>query len=102
MSVFEVGSKVQEVSIDEEDYPEKYKPVIRQLIRAIGNVTIRRTMDIEDEVFENLEKKERLLAKKDKIIESQEKELLQERQKTSEQEQIIQELKMQLDKLKNK
>lgn len=68
LSVFEVG-KIQEVSINESDYPERYKPVIRQLIKAIGDEQVRKTMDIEDEILEDLEKKERLIAKKDKIIE---------------------------------
>ena len=71
LSVFESGSKVQEVSINEADYPERYKSVIRQLIRAIGDEKIRKTMDIEDEIMEDLEKKERLILKqKRKLIDT--------------------------------
>ncbi|MBN2663237.1 MAG: hypothetical protein JXR68_06275 [Bacteroidales bacterium] len=99
LSVFEVG-KVQEVSINEEDYPERYKSVVRQLLKAIANEQIRKTMDVEDEILEDLEKKERLIAKKDKIIEEKDTELLKERQKITEQERIIKELQEQLNRLK--
>ena len=87
LSVFEAG-KVQEVSINEDDYPERYKSVVRQLLKAIANEQIRKTMDVEDEILEDLEKKERLLAKKDKIIEQK--------------EEIIKKLQEELDKLKKK
>jgi len=94
LSVFEIG-KVQEVSVNEDDYPERYKPVIRQLLRAVGNEKVRKTMDIEDEILEDLEKKERLIAKKDKIIE-------EEREKSKEKDEMIKKLQEELNKLKNK
>ncbi|MEA2042395.1 MAG: hypothetical protein U9N85_07565 [Bacteroidota bacterium] len=87
LSVFEAG-KVQEVSINEDDYPEKYKSVVRQLLKAIANEQIRKTMDVEDEILEDLEKKERLIAKKNTIIE--------------EKDEIIKKLQKELDKLKKK
>jgi len=87
LSVFEVG-KVQEVSINEDVYPERYKTVIRQLLKAISDNNIRKTMDIEDEILEDLAKKERLIAKKDKII--------------AEKDDLIKKLQDELNKLKNK
>lgn len=105
LSVFEVG-KVQEVSINEEDYPDRYKTVIRQLLKAIADDKVRKTMDIEDEILEDLEKKERLIAKKDKIIEEKNEELAEKTEKLAEkerqlleQEQIIKELQNRLNKL---
>ena len=88
LSVFESGSKVQEVSINEENYPERYKSVIRQLLKAIGDDKIRKTMDIEDEIMEDLEKKERLISRQKKELE--EKDIL------------IKELQNKLDRLNNK
>jgi uncharacterized coiled-coil protein SlyX len=94
LSVFEVG-KVQEVNINEDDYPERYKSVIRQLLRAISDENIRKTMEIEDEILEDLEKKERLIAQKEKIIKEKD-------EKLTEQEFVIKKLQEELNKLKNK
>ncbi len=70
LSVFEAG-KVQEVSINEDDYPERYKSVVKQLLKAIANEQIRKTMDVEDEILEDLEKKERIISKqKQKLLET--------------------------------
>ena len=108
LSVFEAG-KVQEVSINEADYPERYKPIIRQLLRAIGDEKIRKTMDIEDEILEDLEKKERLISRQKKELVEKDNELLKERKKTvaqdrklTEQERIIKELQDKLNKLNDK
>ena len=72
LSVFEVG-KIQEVSIDEDDYPDRYKSIVRQLLKAIADEQVRKTMDVEDEILEDLKRKERLIAKKDKIIKEERK-----------------------------
>lgn len=87
LSVFEVG-KVQEVSIDEDDYPERYKPVVRQLLKAIGDDQVRKTMDIEDEISEDLEKKERLISRQKKELDKK--------------DEMIRKLQEELNKLKTK
>ena len=92
LSVFEAG-KVQEVSINEDDYPEKYKPVIRQLIKAIANEQIRKTMDIEDEILDDIERKERLILR-------QEKEIVETKEMLAEKENLIRKLQEELNKLK--
>ena len=82
LSVFDEGQK-HEISINENDYPEKYKSIIRRLLKAVQNEKVRNTMEVEDEILEELQLKERaaekaiLLAKKameDKIKAEQEKE----------------------------
>lgn len=87
LSVFEVG-KVQEVSINEDNYPERYKPVIRKLLKAIADESIRRTMDVEDEILENLERKERLITK--------------QQQELAEKDEMIKKLQDELKKLKKR
>jgi hypothetical protein len=72
-------SKMQSVSISEKDYPEKYTEVIRRLLKAISEPEIRKTMDIEDEILEDLERKERLISKQEKTIEEKEKAFEEER-----------------------
>jgi len=101
LSVFEVG-KVQEVSINEDVYPERYKTVIRQLLKAISDNNIRKTMDIEDEILEDLAKKERFIAKKDKIIKEKDEKLAEKDEKLAEKDDLIKKLQDELNKLKNK
>ena len=65
LSVFEPGMK-HEISIDEKDYPEKYKPIIRKLFQVMQDEKVRETMQIEDEILEELKMKERLVEKTQK------------------------------------
>ena len=74
LSIFEAG-KVQEVSINEADYPERYKPVIRRLLKAIANESIRKNMDVEDEILEHLQAKERFIEAQKKALEEKDKSL---------------------------
>ncbi len=115
LSVFE-ACKIQEVSINENDYPEKYKPVIRQLIKAITNEQIRKTMEVEDEILEGLQLKERFIAmqnqeliEKEKVIAEKDEKLAEKDEKLAEnksiiteKDEIIKKLQEQLKKLKNK
>ena len=92
LSVFEVG-KVQEVNINEDDYPDRYKTVVRQLLKAIADDTIRKTMDVEDEILEDLERKERLISR-------QQQELAEKDEKLAEKDDMIKQLQDELNKLK--
>ena len=44
------------LSLDENDYPERYHPVIRRLIKALQTPKIEEEMDIEDEVIHEFNK----------------------------------------------
>ena len=75
------------LNIDEADYPEKYRPIIWRLQRAISEPVMRKKMDIEDEITnefkkmartiqqqkEDLLEKDKALAEKDKVLEEKEK-----------------------------
>ncbi len=74
LSVFE-QSKVHEVDINEENYPEEYKPIIRRLTKAFANPEIREIMDAEDDILEELERSERYIAKQKQIIEQKDEQL---------------------------
>jgi len=73
LSVFEQGQK-HEISIDEKDYPENYKPIIRRLLKAVQDKQVRDTMEVEDEILEELQLKEREAEKALLIAEKAEKE----------------------------
>ncbi|MBN2395928.1 MAG: hypothetical protein JXC36_05645 [Candidatus Atribacteria bacterium] len=86
------------LTIREDAYPEKYRPLIRRLQRAISEPEVRKTMDIEDDILEELQDMERQIANKDIVIEEKEK-IIDEKEKIiDEKEKIIEELKKQLDK----
>ena len=76
LSIFEAG-KVQEVSINEADYPERYKPVIRRLLKAIANESIRKNMDVEDEILEHLQAKERFIEAQKKALEEKDLQIIE-------------------------
>jgi len=86
LSVFE-QSKIQTVSINEADYPQKYKPIINALLKAVSEPEIRKTMEIEDEILEDLERKERLISKQEKEIEEERK--LKEEEKRQKETAIV-------------
>ena len=98
------------LQINEADYPEKYREVIRRLQRAIAEPDVQRTMDVEDEILAELQTLEREIARKDKALEEKNRTLeekdraleekdraLEEKNKTlEEQQQLIEELQRRL------
>jgi len=49
------------LELDENNYPEKYRRLIRRLQRAIAEPVIRKTMDVEDDYLDYLEDKVRVI-----------------------------------------
>jgi hypothetical protein len=58
-----------QLSVLEEDLPERYQEVLRRLQRAMAVKEVRDTMDLEDEVVSLLVDKDRALEAKDRVIE---------------------------------
>jgi hypothetical protein len=86
LSVFEqpVSEKTPHfLDFSESDYPPEYREVIRRLIKAAAEPRVRQTMDVEDEIIEELGNLERLIAIRDKTIEEKEK-ALEEKEKVLE------------------
>jgi hypothetical protein len=109
------------LNIREEDFDPHFRSLIRRLQRAVEEPKIRKTMDIEDEVLQELENKERaiynrdqLLKEKDKLIENNKKAIkekdktieenrksIQEKDKSiEEKDRLIEELKRKLNEKK--
>jgi len=57
------------LNLQEEDYPEEFQVIIRQLLKAGAEVEVCNEMDLEDELLLELENNERMLLEKAKIIE---------------------------------
>nr|VFK24242.1 MAG: hypothetical protein BECKMB1821G_GA0114241_100773 [Candidatus Kentron sp. MB] len=118
------------LDVDEEQYPEKYRALIRRLYRACSDKKIQDIMDAEDGLikdFENLERgiehrdeiieeqavaleeqgkaleeKDKTLEEKDKNLEQKDKTLAEKNRTLQEKDKTIQELQKQLQQLKTK
>ena len=77
------------LNIQEENYSEKYRPLIRRLQRAVAEPQVRKTMDIEDEILEELGSLERKLAKKDEVIAEKDQALVEKDQALVEKNQAL-------------
>ena len=75
--------------INESDYPEKFKPIIRRLQMASANHEIKQRMEAEDEIIEELQSLERVIEEKNEMLAENKKML-------AEKEMIIQQLKQEL------
>jgi len=63
------------LNINEAEYPEKYRRIIRRLQRAIAEPEVKQTMDAEDEILEELAQLEREIQHKNEVIIEQSKAL---------------------------
>lgn len=78
LSLFDQENKDNDehiININEDDYPDKYRPIIRRLLRAIAEPDIRKKMDIEDEVIRDFQIMERIIEDKKKEVEETKKEV---------------------------
>jgi hypothetical protein len=96
--------------INESDYPEKFKPIIRRLHMATASHEIRQQMEAEDEIIEELQEMERVIeeknealaekdnaiAEKDNTIAEKNKALVEKDNALAEQQKIIDQLKQEL------
>jgi len=81
-----VGRSLHVLEVDEKDYPPKYRLVIRRLRQAIANQKIRDTMELEDEVLEDLRNFERELAEKDEKLAKKDEKIAEKDKKLAEKE----------------
>ena len=96
------------LEVDETAYPEKYRPLVRLLHRAVSNEEIRDVMDVEDEILRDFENLERHIDRQGEIIEKQGKTLeeqgkaIGEKDKTIEkQEKVLEEQGKALEEQEN-
>jgi hypothetical protein len=112
LSVFDQANRTSDIhilNIDENDFPEKYRPLIRRLQRAIAEPEIINTMNVEDEILTDLENLERKIANQEKVLEEKDKALeekdkaLKEKDKALEKKnKALEEQKRMIEALKKK
>ncbi len=96
LSVFNQKYKTSDVhilDIDEFDYPESYRPIIRRLQRAIAEKKVRDKMEIEDEFLEELHNQERLIEEQNKKLDEKDKVIDENKKELVEKDRIIAELR---------
>jgi len=92
LGVFDQSNRTDDqhiLNVSEEDFPEKFRPLIRRLQRAIAEPVIRKSMDIEDEILNVLQKKERQIAQKEKELEESKKTIAEKEKTIEEREKAI-------------
>jgi hypothetical protein len=111
LAVFDQGQAFRSdphlLDILEENFPERYRDVLRRLVRAGAEQDIRDGMDVEDEVVaafqeqarktaQALEAKDRVIEAKDKALEERDKALEEKDKALEEKDQVIADLKRRL------
>jgi hypothetical protein len=72
LSIFDQKNRTDNkhiLDVDEDDFPDEYRDIIRRLRKAGESKKIQIEMEIEDDILKELQDKERIIAQKDKVIE---------------------------------
>jgi len=77
------------LNLQEEDYPEEFQVIIRQLLKAGAEEEVCNEMDLEDDLLLELENNERMLLEKAKIIEEKNQVLAVKDQALQEKDQAL-------------
>jgi hypothetical protein len=103
LSLFDQSSATDDhhlLNVSEEDLPERYRPMIRRLQKAIADPGVRQTMEAEDDLIEEFRDYQRMISAKENIIDEKEK-TIEEKEKTiEEKEKTIEEKKKTIEEKK--
>ncbi|MBK8704145.1 MAG: hypothetical protein IPN33_11370, partial [Saprospiraceae bacterium] len=61
------------LAVDEDELPERYRPLLRRLQKAVADPVVRETMEGEDDIIEEIKDYQRLITYKEQIIEAKDK-----------------------------
>jgi hypothetical protein len=101
LSVFDQSNRDKDwhiLNIKEEDYPEKYRPVIRRLKSAASNPAVKRQMKAEDEFVRYLQ--DCIRVERDKALEESKKEIEENKKSLAEKDNENEKLKKEIAELK--
>jgi hypothetical protein len=99
LSIFDQENRTKDhhiLNVDEDEFPEAYRSIIRRLRMAFESEDIQIEMEMEDDYLKELQDKERKIAQKDKVIEEKDRALEEQGKALEEQRKIIEELRKQL------
>jgi hypothetical protein len=78
------------LNIEEEELPERYRPLLRRLQKVAADPVIRQTMDAEDDLIEEFRDLQRLIARKEQQVEVRDKVIQGMEQDMESKDQMIQ------------
>jgi hypothetical protein len=102
LSIFDQSQKESDhiLNVSEVDYPEEYRQIIRKLQKAVVNEEIQNTMNVEDEIIEELGNREReienlkeALSEKDSMLSEKDNILMEKEKAMVDQQKEIERLK---------
>jgi hypothetical protein len=102
LSVFDqdnIGESKHILNIDEKDFPEECKSVIRCLRKAVEKEEVRNSMIGEDDYIEAFQMLERALASKDKVLQENAKVLQENAKVLQEKDEALQEQRRMIEQL---
>ncbi|MCK6695845.1 MAG: hypothetical protein L6Q97_27530, partial [Thermoanaerobaculia bacterium] len=94
LSLFDQSGRTDDphfLTINEDEMPERYRPLLRRLQKAIADPIVRETMEAEDDLIEEFRDYQRLIAAKEGIIAEKEKAIREKEHTIQEKEHTIQE-----------
>ncbi|MCB0521511.1 MAG: hypothetical protein H6577_25220 [Lewinellaceae bacterium] len=100
LSVFDQANRYSGshiLDVNEEDFPEKFRPIVRRLQMAGSERKIRDTMIGEDDILEGLRMQERTIARQQKILADNQKEIEGKEKEIEEKEKEIERLRKLLE-----
>jgi hypothetical protein len=89
------------LNVNEDEFPERYSPIIHRLRMASESEEILIEMEMEDDFIKELQDKERFIAKQGKTIKEQDKTLKEQEKALKEKDKALEETKKHLKKQKS-
>ena len=115
LSIFDQSNRTSDnhiLNVREEDFPEKYRPIIRRLKGAASDSTVKKQMKEEDEIFKYLrdaarieankllKEKDKVLEEKDKTIEEKDKKIEENKKELEEKDRLLEVMQEEIERLK--
>jgi hypothetical protein len=100
LSIFDQENRTQNhhiLNIEEDSFPEIFRPVIRRLRMAAENEEMQGEMELEDDILKELQDNERVIQEQREALEKKDKALEEKDKLLEEQGKVIEALKRQLE-----
>ncbi|MDR2706027.1 MAG: hypothetical protein LBC02_09640 [Planctomycetaceae bacterium] len=101
LSIFDQANRTSNqhiLNVNENEFPKMYRPVIRRLRMASESEDIQVEMEMEDDFMQEIQDKERFIAKQTQALEESKKVIEEKNKALEEKDKLIKELKKQLAK----
>jgi len=101
LSIFDQTNKetndTHVLNINEENFPEKYREIIRRLVKANSEPEIRRKMDLEDDFVEEIRNKDLAIKRRDEKIAEKDEKIAEKDEKLLETAKLLKNLKVDIE-----